>query len=63
MIRAERFTPNPATAADNAFQADAPAGQSDDATSAMALAEMDALAGITSDSTETAEAGEESSAS
>jgi hypothetical protein len=44
LIRAERFTPNPATAADNAFQADAPAGQSDDATSAMALAEMDALA-------------------
>lgn len=44
LIRAERFTPNPATAADNAFQADAPAGQSEDATSANALAEMDALA-------------------
>lgn len=44
LIRAERFTPNPATAADNAFQGDAPAGQSDDATSANALAEMDALA-------------------
>jgi hypothetical protein len=44
LIRAERFTPNPATAADNAFQADAPAGQSDAATSANALAEMDALA-------------------
>jgi hypothetical protein len=44
LIRAERFTPNPATAADNAFQADIPAGQSDDATSANALAEMDALA-------------------
>lgn len=44
LIRAERFTPNPATAADNAFQADAPAGQSHDATSANALAEMDALA-------------------
>ena len=44
LIRAERFTPNPATAADNAFQGDAPAGQSDDITSAKALAEMDALA-------------------
>lgn len=44
LIRAERFTPNPATAADNAFQADAPAGQSENATSANALAEMDALA-------------------
>jgi len=44
LIRAERFTPNPATAADNAFQGDAPAGQSEDATSANALAEMDALA-------------------
>ncbi|MBA3781085.1 arginine deiminase-related protein [Nocardioides sp. InS609-2] len=44
LIRAERFTPNPATAADNAFQADAPDGQSDDATAARALAEMDAVA-------------------
>jgi hypothetical protein len=44
LVRAQRFTPNPATAADNAFQADAPAGQSDDDTSARALAEMDALA-------------------
>jgi hypothetical protein len=44
LIRAERFKPNPATAADNAFQADAPAGQSDDDTADMALAEMDALA-------------------
>ena len=44
LVRAERFTPNPATAADNAFQRDAPAGQSDDATAAKALAEMDALA-------------------
>jgi hypothetical protein len=44
LIRAERFTPNPATAADNAFQTDVPAGQSDDVTSTMALAEMDALA-------------------
>ena len=44
LIRATRFVPNPATAADNAFQADPPAGQSDEATSAMAVAEMDALA-------------------
>ncbi|MGD8151301.1 citrulline utilization hydrolase CtlX [Ornithinimicrobium sp. Y1694] len=44
LIRALRFTPNPATAADNAFQSDAPEGQSGDATSARALAEMDALA-------------------
>jgi hypothetical protein len=44
LIRAERFTPNPATAADNAFQADAPPGQSELDTSAKALAEMDALA-------------------
>ena len=44
LIRATSFVPNKETAADNAFQADAPAGQSDEATSAMALAEMDALA-------------------
>jgi hypothetical protein len=44
LVRAQRFTPNPATAADNAFQAVPPEGQSDDATSARALAEMDALA-------------------
>lgn len=44
LIRAERFVPNPATAADNAFQRDVPAGQSEDATSTNALAEMDALA-------------------
>jgi hypothetical protein len=44
LIRAERFIPNPATAADNAFQRDVPAGQSDDATSTNALAEMDAVA-------------------
>jgi hypothetical protein len=44
LIRAERFIPNPATAADNAFQRDLPAGQSDDATSTNALAEMDAVA-------------------
>ncbi|MBD8869903.1 citrulline utilization hydrolase CtlX [Nocardioides donggukensis] len=44
LIRAGRFVPNPHTAADNAFQADAPQGQSADVTSAMALAEMDAVA-------------------
>jgi len=44
LIRAERFTPNPATAADNAFQTDAPHGQSDEATAAKALKEMDAVA-------------------
>ena len=36
LIRAERFIPNPATAADNAFQRDVPEGQSDDATSTKA---------------------------
>nr|WP_246299303.1 arginine deiminase-related protein [Nocardioides panaciterrulae] len=44
MIRAERFIPNPATAADNAFQRDVPTGQSEEATSANAVAEMDAVA-------------------
>ena len=44
LIRAERFGPNPATAADNAFQHDAPAGQGDDETALKALAEMDAVA-------------------
>ena len=44
LVRAERFLPNPATAADNAFQRDVPSGQSDEAVSATALAEMDALA-------------------
>nr|WP_221634732.1 arginine deiminase-related protein [Nocardioides luti] len=44
MIRAQRFLPNPATAADNAFQQDVPPGQSDAATSTAALAEMDAVA-------------------
>jgi hypothetical protein len=44
LVRATSFTPNPATAADNAFQRDVPAGQSEEATSARALAEMDALA-------------------
>lgn len=44
LVRAERFVPNPATAADNAFQTEAPSGQSHDATSVKALAEMDAVA-------------------
>ena len=43
LVRAERFLPNPATAADNAFQRDVPAGESDEAISARAMAEMDAL--------------------
>jgi hypothetical protein len=44
LVRATSFVPNPATAADNAFQTDIPAGQSAETTSAKALAEMDALA-------------------
>lgn len=44
LIRAERFLPNPVTAADNAFQADVPEGQSAEDTHARALAEMDAVA-------------------
>ena len=44
LVRATKFTPNPATAADNAFQADVPEGQTEDETSARALLEMDALA-------------------
>ena len=44
LVRAKSFVPNPATAADNAFQHDAPEGQSDTVTSAQALAEMDAVA-------------------
>jgi hypothetical protein len=44
LVRAEKFVPNPATAVDNAFQQDVPEGQSDAATSARALAEMDAVA-------------------
>ena len=44
LVRAERFVPNPATAADNAFQADVPTGQSEAQTAAAALAEMDAVA-------------------
>lgn len=44
LVRATRFLPNPATAADNAFQADAPAGDSPEVLAARALAEMDAVA-------------------
>ena len=44
LVRATSFVPNPATAADNAFQADAPAGQTEESTSAKAMAEMDSLA-------------------
>jgi len=44
LVRATRFLPNPATAADNAFQAEAPADQTDAAIAARALAEMDAVA-------------------
>ncbi|PVG81865.1 amidinotransferase [Nocardioides gansuensis] len=44
LIRASNFMPNPATAADNAFQRDVPEGQSDATTAAKALAEMDAVA-------------------
>lgn len=43
LVRALRFTPNPATAADNTFQSHLPQGQVDD-TATAALAEMDALA-------------------
>ena len=44
LIRAEKFLPNPSTAADNAFQSDVPEGQPDDAIWAKALAEMDGVA-------------------
>lgn len=49
LIRAQRFTPNPATAADNAFQTELPAGRSEDAVAESALAEMDALAAALSE--------------
>lgn len=45
LVRAERFLPNPATAADNAFQREVPDGASDNEIAKRALAEMDALAG------------------
>ena len=44
LVRADKFLPNPATAADNAFQSDAPAGESDAVLSARAVREMDAVA-------------------
>jgi hypothetical protein len=44
LVRADKFLPNPATAADNAFQSEAPEGQSDEVISARALQEMDAVA-------------------
>lgn len=44
LVRAEKFLPNPATAADNAFQTDVPEGEPDDVISARALQEMDAVA-------------------
>ena len=44
LVRARKFLPNPATAADNAFQSDVPTGESNEAISARALREMDALA-------------------
>ena len=44
LVRADKFLPNPATAADNAFQSDVPAGEPAEAISARALREMDAVA-------------------
>ncbi|WAC66829.1 arginine deiminase-related protein [Agrococcus sp. SL85] len=44
LVRALRFRPNPATAADNAFQAEPDAGETAAAVAAGALAEMDAVA-------------------
>ncbi|RIK17909.1 MAG: amidinotransferase [Acidobacteria bacterium] len=44
LVRATTFVPNPATAADNAFQSQVPEGQSVHTTSERALAEMDAVA-------------------
>jgi hypothetical protein len=44
LVRAEKFLPNPHTAADNAFQSEIPLAQSEEAVSARALAEMDAVA-------------------
>lgn len=44
LVRAKRFVPNPATAADNAFQREVPAGESPEAVAARALGEMDELA-------------------
>jgi hypothetical protein len=44
LVRAQKFLPNPATAADNAFQTEAPAGDSEETLAAHAVAEMDAVA-------------------
>ena len=44
LVRAGRFLPNPATAADNAFQSEAPVGETDEVISARAVQEMDAVA-------------------
>lgn len=44
LVRAQKFLPNPATAADNAFQTEAPAGDSEETLAAQAVAEMDAVA-------------------
>jgi len=44
LVRADKYLPNPATAADNAFQSEAPAGETPEVLSARALAEMDAVA-------------------
>jgi hypothetical protein len=44
LVRATKFLPNPSTAADNAFQAEAPVGESHEVLAARALAEMDAVA-------------------
>jgi hypothetical protein len=46
LIRAQKFLPNPATAADNAFQREAPAGESEAEIAERALAEMDAVAAL-----------------
>ncbi len=44
LIRAQKFLPNPLTAADNAFQREAPVGESHAEIAVRALAEMDAVA-------------------
>ena len=44
LVRAQKFLPNPATAADNAFQREVPGGSPDEEVQARALQEMDALA-------------------
>ena len=49
LVRATKFVPNPATAADNAFQHVIPEGQPTEETSRQALAEMDTLAGALRD--------------